>query len=272
MVSPLLARIFPITHQHRSVIGIDVLPQNAADFLLTHARCHRKPDDPTRRQHLAWILVKVEDQTREFVGCRPAITLSASCDEAQPLKGDASEVDGFRGYFDAVNCRSVIDDKLDIAEVHADRDTTGAFPCPILAKLDKALACEITQAQAAELPFQGIESEGLAPAPRAIDLLHVIDTEIDEVPESSEVPEGRFRRRIAQIDVPLRRESPFTGVCVASKRLADVGALRRTWARQLPDGSRLKVAMACALRVLWHGETGRFQAFLSAHERTRRVQ
>ena len=142
IVSVLAARVFAILDEKHSPFTVEICPIDTTDFVLAHRCRDRETDNAPQRNLLTWIGFECSDETIKFVLCWTPIALVALADETEPSESDARQVYTLRRENDAVDCRRVGEDRLDVAEIDSKRDRTGSFHCSLLAKLDQALTIE----------------------------------------------------------------------------------------------------------------------------------
>lgn len=247
MIAAPVARILPVADQNRLRCRIDIGPFDAADLLLAQGGRDREPDDASHGQRDAGIPVAVIEQGIDLGLRRATIAFGTLADETEAPQRDAREIDSFGRVGQAMHGGAVRDQRAQIAEVDAERHGPRAFGGALLPERDEAFATDIGKAQATETIPEQLEAEPLRATELPADLREVCDMQVDQIRNRRDVAHGTRQRRDAEIEIALDSTRPFS----ASLRIRKVSPYervrRRTCARHLPEGSRVKVAIVCTL-------------------------
>lgn len=203
VVSRFPTRVFPISDDQHLMVGIEVIPSYAANFIEAHRSRDRKAHDPSQRDCQLRRQIGSCDNAIDFVLRRPAITFVSFPDQSQTVQRDACEIGRLRRKLDAVNRRRMRQNRFDIAEVDAECDGTGSFLRSIATELNEPLSIQLRNLQSPEATLERFEARCFRPADPLSDFREVLSMEPDEVSECSRLFARPLRRRLAAVDPAL---------------------------------------------------------------------
>jgi hypothetical protein len=144
------------------------------------------------------------------------------------------------------------EDRLDVSQIHAQGDWTGAFASALLAEIDQPIAIKFLQMQKPKSSLKKSKTRIFGTSDPLSYLLEVIAMKADKIPEFSAFTAARRERGLSAIDAPLDFECPFFGIFAAEKRVIDIlslpSHLDAPRARFEPGKGRHGVCAPCALR------------------------
>lgn len=196
----------------------------------------------------AGVFIEVGDEPGELLVGRATVPLIALADQSEALERDAAKVHLFYRDRQSMDRHSVREHQPDRPDVHRERHRTGALGSSPASELND-LAVKLGNPWLAELPLQHDERCVLGSARGFAHLAHVRDVQIDQLSKGGRPARPGRCRDLAAIDAAFQLPRP------ASSRRTKVWLtyrpLRRTWARQEPDGSLVRVAIfLCDLGAL----------------------
>ncbi|MBD3844453.1 hypothetical protein IED13_01985 [Bosea sp. SSUT16] len=192
---------------------------------------------------MAGIAVEVRDQPVEFLLRWAAVALLVFANELKPLQSDAGEVNRLDLYGQTVHGGRVRQNELDHPDIDAKGDRTCALRCPVATEANEPLAIEGRHIALSELPLQQFKCGRLGSQRSLADVAHVVDMKIDEFPNV-------FRRAMRD-SFGASPRSTWRSASMAQRRASSrrrkvsltQRPLRRTWTRQDPKESFVKVAI-----------------------------
>ena len=184
IIDGFLARVLALADFQVRVDGTEIIPQDPADFILTHGRGDGEFHDAAQRNDLARVGIGIGDDQCEFFFGGTAVAFGGFVNQAEPVQSDAAKAHLLNGNDHAVDGGGVLKDGADEADVNRDGNRPGAFFGAAFGEVDQEFAADVADLGRADRGAQSGECCLFTAADRPLEFDEIGQVQIDQVREA----------------------------------------------------------------------------------------